>query len=235
MFSISIEEIKKIRSVIKLKYIVEDLKDTLELITLDYSLIEDVDSFNSDISHVEEEIDSVYRFVDSSESNQEVDMNYDFLLENCKYKIFFAGKSYEDLNALESNTLIQVIKKFTTPLATETIVPLTEGMDHLRGKSGLSVFRIQVANDYRIAYMRTNDVTVILGISRKNGKDADYTRYDSIGKNSVFLYKEIEMFREGTLPNDHLHYKCLDLINNFLLKKQIGLPQNETLESNKSF
>ena len=71
----------------------------------------------------------------------------------------------------------------------------TDGLNNICGK--------------KIAYLRKDGVTAILGVTIKSGKDKDYSRYDAVAKHEQEIYEEIEMLLDGTLPenSDHLLWK----------------------------
>lgn len=114
-----------------------------------------------------------------------------------KYKIFFAGHSNDDIKTLPKPILIQFIKKIDSPLSKETIIPLAEGIDHVNELYGTSFFRIQFADDYRIAYERVDDCTIILGVTLKNGKNLDYTRYDSVAVKNEQIISDCKKYIKG--------------------------------------
>lgn len=145
--------------------------------------------------------------------NQQVldDSKMDFTREDNLYKILFAGFSYDDIKELPKHVKLQVIKKLNNPLATEKVIQLAEGVDHVRDAYGFPLQRIQVADDYRIAFVRRGDVTAILGVRLKSGKNSDYTRYDSIAKNADKLYEQIDEFSLGVLPPSEQHSKTVEL------------------------
>lgn len=142
---------------------------------------------------------------------------YDFLNGKTNYKILFLGKSKKDLQQLEKRVFKQVMRKIDQILAMSEIIPLAESVDHVKDLTGFPLFRIHVADDYRIAYIRKNGVSVIIGVSLKSGKDSDYNRYDSIAKNAQLVYQDIDLFLQGKLPLDHPHYETIDFIQKKLL------------------
>lgn len=128
------------------------------------------------------------------------------------YKILFAGLAYEDIRGLPKHVRMQVIKKLDTPLATERVIPMAEGVDHVRDAYDFPLQIIQVADDYRIAYVRKQNVTAVLGVRLKSGKASDYTRYDSVARDANEIYKEIEQFSLGVIPPSEQHTKTVELL-----------------------
>ena len=128
-----------------------------------------------------------------------------FLNPNNKYKIYFTGLAYKDILKLGKNIKKTFINKISAHLSEADIVPLAEEVDHVKETYNLSLFRVQFANDYRIAYVRRNGVTAILGATLKTGKDVDYTRYDHIARNKESLYEEIDEFASGKVPRNSEH------------------------------
>lgn len=139
------------------------------------------------------------------------DSKMDFTREDNLYKILFAGFSYDDIKELPKHVKLQVIKKLNNPLATEKVVQLAEGVDHVRDAYGFPLQRIQVADDYRIAFVRRGNVTAILGVRLKSGKNSDYTRYDSIAKSADKLYEQIDEFSLGMVQPSETHTKTVEL------------------------
>lgn len=149
--------------------------------------------------------------------NNETDSDLSFL-ENSKYKILFSGFSKKDIEILEKNIKKAFIKKLSGQLSSSDIITLAESIDHVKDAYGIPIFRVQFANDYRIAYLRKDDVTVILGVVIKTGKPIDYTRYDFIAKNIDNIYNEVDLFNQGLLPSDSQHYEVVEQLNSFVKK-----------------
>lgn len=141
-----------------------------------------------------------------------------FLNDDTEYKILFDGFALNDLRKLEKKFVKPVIRKIAQPLATEQIIPYSKGIEHVRDLYNFPISRIQVANDYRIAYLRQDKVTVILGISLKNGHNSDYTRYDTIAKKKEALYGNIKLFQNNLLDPDHQHYESIEFLKSFVKK-----------------
>lgn len=142
----------------------------------------------------------------------------DFLNDNNKYKIFFTGFAYKDITKLQKNVKKALISKLSSQLSKSDVVTLSEAIDHVKELYNFPLFRVQFANDYRIAYIRRNNVTAILGVTIKSGKDIDYTRYDSIAKNSSKVYEEIDDFINGELSKDSEHFKVIEHLETFQRK-----------------
>ena len=115
-----------------------------------------------------------------------------FINLDSKYKILFTGLSNDDIEYLEKFVKKAFIKKLNGQLSDSDYITLSESIDHVKDLYNFPISRIQFADDYRIAYLRKDNVTAILGVSLKTGKPIDYTRYDSVARNEVQIYKEIE-------------------------------------------
>lgn len=162
-----------------------------------------------------EDINFVVDYIKKSRILLDEEVELDFLNENNKYKILFSGFSYKDISLLEKHIKKALIKKISGQLSTSDVVSLSEAIGHVKDRFGFPIARIQFADDYRIAYLRKDDVTVILGVKLKTGKKSDYTRYDSIAAKGDLIYKEIQLFKEGLLSKDSVHYQTLDLLREF--------------------
>lgn len=143
-----------------------------------------------------------------------------FLTDDVTYKIFFEGHSLEDVKDLQKPVVLQAIKKINEPLARQVRIKLAEGIDHVREKYDIPIMRIQFANDYRIAYIRRNNVTIILGLGMKSGKDSDYTRYDSVAERIDDIYALADEFEQGELPQNHSHYEVIDILQKAYIDKK---------------
>lgn len=142
----------------------------------------------------------------------------DFLNEANKYKIFFTGFAFDDIQKLEKNIKKAFINKISGQLSTSDIITLAECVDHVKDAYDFPIFRVQFSNDYRIVYLRRNNVTAILGVAIKTGKPSDYTRYDALAKREDEIYAEIDMFSTGALPDDSDHYKTIQYLDEFYKK-----------------
>ncbi len=150
--------------------------------------------------------------LDKMNEQARADEKMSFTNEDNLYKILFTGLAYDDIKELPKHVRMQVIKKLNTPLATEKVVPVAEGVDHVRDAYDFPLQRIQVADDYRIAYVRRANVTAVLGIRIKSGKDSDYTRYDIVARNADKIYQEIDQFSLGLIPPSEQHTKTVELL-----------------------
>lgn len=160
----------------------------------------------------------VYQRQSEIASRKEVELP--FLTDDVIYKIFFEGHSLDDVHDLPKPVVLQAIKKINEPLARQVRIRLAEGIDHVREKYDIPIMRVQFANDYRIAYIRRNNVTIILGLGIKSGKDSDYTRYDSVAERIDDIYTLADQFEAGALSQEHLHYKVIDVLQKAYIDKK---------------
>ena len=137
------------------------------------------------------------------------------ILENGKYKIFFAGYSLKDISDLEKNIKKSFINKLSGELSQSDIITLSESIDHVKDLFDIPISRVQFANDYRIAYIRRENITIILGVAIKTGKNINYTRYDAVARKISEIYKEADLFKNNLLPDDSEHYKVVEVLSNF--------------------
>lgn len=166
-----------------------------------------------------EEMLSMIEYVKDREMVLEDDTDdLGFLNPDNKYKILFTGTSYRDIKHLQKRFKKAFIKKISGQLSNSDVITLAECVDHVKELYGFPIFRIQFGNDYRIAYIRRDNVTAILGVTMKSGKDKDYTRYDAIAKQEALIYKEIQMLLDGTLPEESEHYKTIEHLEDFIQK-----------------
>ena len=141
-----------------------------------------------------------------------------FLNPDNKYKILFTGTSYDDIRKLQKTFKKAFIKKISGQLCNSDFITLAEAVDHVKESYGMPIFRVQFGNDYRIAYLRKDGVTAILGVTIKSGKDKDYSRYDAVAKHEQEIYEEIEMLLDGTLPENSEHFRTIQHLQDFLAK-----------------
>ena len=181
-----------------------DLEELLSLL--------DSDNFYNNISGFSEYLK------ESLEEELEIDNSLSFLNPDNKFSIYFTGYSLEDIKRLPKNKLVPLINKLDTPLASKLIIPNQESLGHLNDTYSFGAARIHFLRDYRIVYVRYLDVTAILGISFKSGKDSDYVRYDFIAKNKESFIREVEAFYNGDIPSDSDHYKVIDILEGALKK-----------------
>lgn len=153
------------------------------------------------------------------ESFEEIGLQ--FLNKNNKYKILFSGLAFDDIKGLEKNVKKSFISKLSGALCQSDHIPLSEAVDHVKSMYDFPLQRIQFSDDYRIAFIRKNNITVILGVTIKTGKPIDYTRYDSVAKRKNEIYEEIELFITENLPPEAQHFKVLNYLQEFNKKIQI--------------
>ena len=108
------------------------------------------------------------------------------------------------------------------------LIILSECVDHVKDLYGIPISRVQFADDYRIVYIRKDDVTMILGVCLKSGKDKDYSRYDSVAKKISTIYLEADMLKNGLLPSNSQHYKVLKILLDSYEKDKNGCKNKKT-------
>lgn len=113
------------------------------------------------------------------------------------YPIFFSGSSLEDIQTLPINVVNKLIRKLSDTLAQLAVVPDSKVIEHIKGKYKISFKRIKLADAYRIVYTRHGNLTIVIGVSHKTGKDNEYTRYDIWAENVKNAYSDAEQFGEG--------------------------------------
>ena len=155
-------------------------------------------------------------------NKRRIDKFYDgpeFLNPNNKYRILFTGLCLDDIRVMGKNVKKSFIKKLSGQLCKSDCITLSESIDRVKCLYDFPISRVQFANDYRIAYLRKENVTVILGVSIKSGKEKDYNRYDSVAKKKKEIYHEIELFNENCLSENSDHYKVLKNLIDFYDKE----------------
>lgn len=171
----------------------------------------------------EEELKNILWFIDYLKEMiaiKEEQEELDFLSSENKYKILFSGFSYKDIMQLDSRTKKTLINKLSGPLSQNDVIPLSESIDHVKDAYGFPISRVHLSKDYRIAYLRKENVTVIFGVTMKTGKDIDYTRYDNIAKRIDIIYKEIEMFLNGDMPQNSEHFQIVEHLKECIKKNR---------------
>ena len=140
-------------------------------------------------------------------------------LTSGKYKTMFDGLSEMDLSNLEASITKALKIKIINQLSTMDAVPGAEVIRHVKESYGLPVFRLHLAKDYRVAFVRYGNVTCIVGLDVKSGKEADYNRYDPVAANKEALYQRIVAFDSGTESPTHTSCKQIlaDKIRTFKL------------------
>lgn len=184
-------------------------------LVLNFDLCDSIDELFQllDNNYYFEDLNYLLNFIEKQNSlESENDLSF---MKNNKYKILFSGFSNKDIEKLEKQVKKAFIKKLEGQLSNSDIITLAESIGHVKDRYDIPIFRVQFANDYRIAYLRKNDVTVILGVTLKTGKPIDYTRYDFLAKDIEKIYNEVELFKDGVLPQDSQHYKVIEQLNLF--------------------
>lgn len=168
-----------------------------------------------------EDILEMINYLQKKRMVKEFDNQPEFLNPSNKYKILFSGLALEDIKSLEKNVKKIFVKKISGQLSKSDCVTLSESIDHVKSAYDFPIMRVQFADDYRIAYIRKDGVTVILGVSIKSGKEKDYNRYDSVAKKKDLIYQEIQMFKNGQLPISSQHYRTLQYLLDFYSKTML--------------
>ena len=153
----------------------------------------------------------------SDKLRDKVDMS--FISDN-KYGIFFAGLANKDIRGLQKQELKALIKKLKGELSTSDIVRDAERIEHVKESYDVHMLRIQFSDDYRLAFIRNNKMTIILGVDVKSGKDLNYTRYDSVARRIDEIYKEVEDYINGKLSSEATHFKVVKYLEDFLRKEK---------------
>lgn len=196
------EKMKHLFNIYMIFYLAEDL-------IYNYHSFEDKDELyeifgKENIKKLTELIDIVNEHI--LEQNKSTLEN---ILDNGIYKILFTGYSLEDIKEMNKSVKKSLINSGLPKLQNEYI-PLSEAIGRTKDLYNIPIARIHFLDDYRIAYIRKNNVTAILGIKFKTGRNIDYTRYDNIAKNIDDVYNEIELYNNGLLDNDSQHYKVIE-------------------------
>ena len=191
--------------------ICSSLEEALGLIDFDRDLLDFEDCVNDLCVLVEKKI---------MEDEERKNAQLPFLDDGLPFKIFFAGHSSDDINKLPKQVVLQLINKLRDPLASQLYIQLSEGIDHIREKYGIPISRIHVANDYRIAYIRLENITIILGVAMKTGKDMDYGRYESVARNIDVIYKNAKDYVDGILIEESEHFRIIEKLQSIYLEKQ---------------
>ena len=113
------------------------------------------------------------------------------------YRIFFSGSSLEDIQTLPINVVNKLIRKLSDTLAQSLLISNSQQIEHIKEKYNCSFSRIKLDISYRIVYTRHGQSTIVFGISKKTGKDNEYTRYDICAERVDKVYDEAEQFCRG--------------------------------------
>lgn len=141
--------------------------------------------------------------------------------EQCgRYQTLFTGLSFKDIEKLDKDKKMALIRKLANDFAIKDIIPHSEAIEHVKSAYDFPVNRTYLGRDHRIAYVRRNDVTVILGVSPKTGNDDDYTRFDSVAKNKERVYSECDLLRNEALSGEHKHFKTMEMLKKVYLSNQ---------------
>ena len=193
-------------------------KNAIDII-YNYDLCDTIDELYELLNnnHYFEDILYIINFIQERKllNDEQSEPDLAFLDANNKYKIMFTGFSDKDVRKLEKNVKKAFINKLSGQLSQSDIITLTESIEHVKETYDFPIFRIQFANDYRIAFVRKNNITAILGVTIKTGKDIDYTRYDVLAKKANEIYNEIELFSKNSLPSDSQHYQVVEYLSTF--------------------
>lgn len=168
----------------------------------------DVNNYYKKLTYLSSELLNALDKSKWNTANQKKELPF---LDN-RFKVFFAGLSLEDIEELDPNFKMQFITQLENILSKEVVVPNAEPIGRIKDTYGFPIQRVKLSYHYRVAFVRYKDVTVILGITMKTGKDIDYNRYGVIGKHSQELYRKIEEFIDGKTPLDDDHFKVLEIL-----------------------
>lgn len=202
-----------------IKYIVDKVAEDLFFVLSEEEfgineLLEIIDEKNI----LDELIDAIEYALNLLVNFERDDVELEFLNESNPYKIMFTKMANEDIRKIPKNIVLSFIRKLYFPLSVETVIRLSESLGHTNDLYGTSYARIHFAADYRITYYRERNITVILGVIRKHGNNADYTRYDSFAKNHDDLLCEINDFIDGNYTEDH--HAAIEFLKDVSRKRQ---------------
>ncbi len=181
------------------------------LITFDQS--DTLELFGDDIENI---CNLIQEFLNLNMLREKTDSDSDLDFDNHKYKLLFSGFSLDDIISLDKRIIKALVNKINNLLLDLDMVPGAERVGHVSDKFNIPLFRVQLADDFRIAFMRKNGVTIILGIEFKTGKDMNYNRYDIIARKIDAIYWQCDLLIKNELPSEDNHYKALEEIRNRL-------------------
>ena len=216
----------------------EDDKENMTIVFAMYVFLKNANDiveglkFTDDIEELYNLLDNNYFFEDIvamiNYLNEKVKLNDNSILfnKNTNFPVLFTGFIGDDIKAMEKSTKKSFIKKVVDELANIEQIPLAEGVESICAAYDFPLLRVHFAGDYRLAFIRENTITVVLGAVRKSGKDSDYRRYDKIARNKEKIYREIELFVNNMLPKEHEHYKIVRELTDFYKKEvdQVSIP-----------
>ena len=207
--------IKKLEELLILSDMEEfsDVNELLDLLNMD-NYYENLESCANNLkerflNNKEEELEEV-------KSSADIEMS--FLNANNPYPIYFMGNSLNDLKKLPRDKQVKLIRKLNEILSVMKVIPNQENIDHVKDLYDVPIARIHFSKDYRVTFVRYLGITAILGFGFKTGKDIDYTRYDSVVRDTKMFYKEIEDFSKGLIPDGSKHHKVIEILSNNLKK-----------------
>lgn len=145
----------------------------------------------------------------------EYERKLDFLKDNNKFKILFSGHACDDIVELEPKTLKSFLGKLNTQFCCLDVIPSSEDIGHTKDLYDFQLSRIRLGDSHRIAYTRRKNVTIILGVTKKTGRDLDYTRYDSVASHANQIYYDADLFSQGMLPGNNPHFNIVGYLQEF--------------------
>lgn len=148
---------------------------------------------------------------------KEQEKDFKFLDRDNKYKIFFSGYSYDDISLLPTYVLKALTNKLYDPLSITDNILNAEAISHTKDKYRVPLLRMHVADDYRIAFIRREGATIVVGVELKSGKDTDYTRYDNVARKINDVYDELHLFFGNQLNDDSVHNQTVSYIKDKLM------------------
>lgn len=143
----------------------------------------------------------------------------DFLSDN-KYKVLFSGYSFDDISSLDDSVIKSLINMIKNKLSKEDIIPLAENIECVKSSYNVNLMRVHLADDYRVAFMRKNAVTTILGVDHKSGKNSNYTRYYPVAKRIDDVEEEINKLNKNELDHKSNHFKVVKKLKRVLIEEQ---------------
>jgi len=203
---------EKLLEIFSLYVLLENIPDLIVACEFFDSYDELYDELNNNFYF--DDVTSCIDFLNDRKNKKEKDFYLDFQNPENKYKIFFSGASLRDVEELPKEKISTFIRTLSGALAKHDYIPDIERVEHIYKAYNFPLNRVHMSRDYRIAFVRSKDATIILGVALKHGKNEDYTRYDPIARKSSEIERELQEFLNGTLSKSHQHFKIIEILEN---------------------